>query len=218
LVSVLFETKTWSKSELNDLLMKMRRWSSREKHVSHKPAAWHIYICHCSTKLRLILLLPGKLALKSRYIIILFYKAHTDRLWGPHSLMCNGYRGSLRVKCGRSVMLYTHPLLVPRLKKSRSCTSSRLNCHSWRVAGPIYFIFKKKIKLTYRKLTYRPSVRMYTVSHVTRNPPTGKRRLCSALWPTRLPVVHSLLLRHAVVTGSTVNWTLCILSETISQI
>jgi hypothetical protein len=40
-----------------------------------------------------------------------------DRLWGPPSLLFNGYRGILSpgVKPGRGVMLTTHPLLVPRL-------------------------------------------------------------------------------------------------------
>jgi hypothetical protein len=52
--------------------------------------------------------------------------------------------------------------------------------------------------------------RWYRVFHVTRNPPTSMRRLCSALWLTHFPVVRWLLLRHAVATGSTLGGTLCI--------
>jgi hypothetical protein len=39
-----------------------------------------------------------------------------DRLWGPLSLLYNGYRGVLSpgVKRGRGVTLTTHPRLVPR--------------------------------------------------------------------------------------------------------
>jgi hypothetical protein len=56
-----------------------------------------------------------------------------DRLWGPSSLLYNGYRGALSpgVKRGRGAMLTTHPLLVPRLRKSRSYTS----CHPKRLYG-----------------------------------------------------------------------------------
>jgi len=43
----------------------------------------------------------------------------------------------------------------------------------------------------------------YMLSHVTRNPPTSMRQLCSGLWLTRSPVVCSLLLRHAIVADST---------------
>jgi hypothetical protein len=42
------------------------------------------------------------------------------------------------VKCGRGVMLTTHPLLEPRLRKSRSCTSCHPNAPLWSVTGPLY--------------------------------------------------------------------------------
>jgi hypothetical protein len=35
-------------------------------------------------------------------------------------------------------MLTTHPLLVPRLRKSRSYTSSHPNAPLWSVTGPFY--------------------------------------------------------------------------------
>jgi hypothetical protein len=41
------------------------------------------------------------------------------------------------VKRGRRVMLTTHPLLVPRLRKSRSCTSCHPNAPLWSVTGPL---------------------------------------------------------------------------------
>jgi hypothetical protein len=46
--------------------------------------------------------------------------------WGPPSLLSNGYRGVLSpgVKRGRGVTLTTHHHLVPRLRMSRSYTSS----------------------------------------------------------------------------------------------
>jgi hypothetical protein len=36
-------------------------------------------------------------------------------------------------------MLTTHPLLVPRSRKSRSCTSCHPNAPLWGVTGPFYF-------------------------------------------------------------------------------
>jgi len=39
---------------------------------------------------------------------------------GPPSLLYNGYRSFPGVKCGRGVLLTTHPLLVPRSWKSRA--------------------------------------------------------------------------------------------------
>jgi hypothetical protein len=42
------------------------------------------------------------------------------------------------VKRGRSVMLTAHPLLVPRLRKSRSYTSCHPNAPLWSVTGPLY--------------------------------------------------------------------------------
>jgi hypothetical protein len=50
---------------------------------------------------------------------------------------------------------------------------------------------------------------LYRTSHVPRNSPSSMRQLRSALWLTHLPVVRSLLLRHAVEAGSTFSGTLC---------
>ena len=47
------------------------------------------------------------------------YFRPSNRPWGPPSLLYNGYWVSLSgVKCGRGVLLTTHPLLVPRSWKS----------------------------------------------------------------------------------------------------
>jgi hypothetical protein len=45
----------------------------------------------------------------------LFSSPHrADRLWGPHNLLCNGYRGLFpQRESGRSVKLTTHLYLVP---------------------------------------------------------------------------------------------------------
>jgi hypothetical protein len=45
------------------------------------------------------------------------------------------------VKRGRGVMLTTHPLLVPRLRKRRSYTSCHPNAPLWSVARPLYLFF-----------------------------------------------------------------------------
>jgi hypothetical protein len=42
------------------------------------------------------------------------------------------------VKRSRGLMLTIHPLLVPRLRKSRSYTSSHPNAPLWSVTGPLY--------------------------------------------------------------------------------
>jgi hypothetical protein len=46
------------------------------------------------------------------------FRTYPDRLRGPPSLLYNGYRVFPRGKGGRGVMLTTHRLLVPRLRKS----------------------------------------------------------------------------------------------------
>jgi hypothetical protein len=46
------------------------------------------------------------------------------------------------VKLGRGVMLTTQPLLVPRLRKSRSYTSCHPNAPLWSITGPLYLYCK----------------------------------------------------------------------------
>jgi hypothetical protein len=53
--------------------------------------------------------------------------------WVPGAL-------SLGVKRSGGVTLTTHPLLVPRLRKSRSYTSCHPNVPRWGVTGPLYLL------------------------------------------------------------------------------
>ena len=46
------------------------------------------------------------------------FRTYPDRLWGPPSLLYNGYRVFPGGKGGQGDMLTTHPLLLPRLRKS----------------------------------------------------------------------------------------------------
>jgi hypothetical protein len=46
------------------------------------------------------------------------FRTYPDRLRSPSSLLYNGYRVFSGCKGGRNLMLTTHPLLVPRLRKS----------------------------------------------------------------------------------------------------
>jgi hypothetical protein len=46
------------------------------------------------------------------------FRTYSDRLRGPSSLLYSGYRVFPGGKGGRGVMLTTHSLLVPRLRKS----------------------------------------------------------------------------------------------------
>ena len=46
------------------------------------------------------------------------FRTYPDRLRGPPSLLYNVYRVFAGRKVGRGVILTTHPLLVPRLRKS----------------------------------------------------------------------------------------------------
>ena len=57
---------------------------------------------------------------------------------GPHPASCEMGTGSFPgVKCGRGVLLTTHPLLVPRSWKSSYTTTHRLG-HTGPVTGSLY--------------------------------------------------------------------------------
>jgi hypothetical protein len=64
-----------------------------------------------------------------------------DRLWGPPSLLSNGYRGPFSgEKRGRDVTLTTHPHPVPRSWMSRSYISSP-SCASINVLWDCFLLF-----------------------------------------------------------------------------
>jgi hypothetical protein len=73
---------------------------------------------------------------------------------GPTQPPVQWVRGALSpgVKGGRGVMLTTYPLLVPRLRKSRSYTSCHPNAPLWSITGPLY-LFTYFI-LFYKIITY----------------------------------------------------------------
>jgi hypothetical protein len=64
----------------------------------------------------------------------------STRLWGPPSLLSNGYRGSFSrgIKRGQGVTLTTHLHLVPRSCMSRSYTSSPHHMLPQRVVGLLH--------------------------------------------------------------------------------
>jgi hypothetical protein len=67
---------------------------------------------------------------------------------GAHPASCTVDTGGSfpgGVKRGRGVMLTTHPLLVPRLRNSRSCTCCHPDAPLWSVTGPLYLFFTNVI-------------------------------------------------------------------------
>jgi hypothetical protein len=52
------------------------------------------------------------------------------------------------IKHGRGMMLTTHPLLLPRLRKSRSSNSSHPIAPLWSVTGPLY-LFSGRDDMSY---------------------------------------------------------------------
>jgi hypothetical protein len=102
------------------------RLSFQHKSASKCTQTWQIpcyFIvvihCHCSRDssvgiaTRYGLEGPG---IESRWVEV--FHAYPDRLRGPSNLLHNGYRVFPGSKGGRSVILTTHSLLVPRLRKS----------------------------------------------------------------------------------------------------
>jgi hypothetical protein len=83
--------------------------------------------------------LDGRGSIPDREFFLLSLRLY--RLWDPPSLLYNGYRGSfLRgVKRSRGVMLTTHTHLVPRLRMSRSFSSSPPKAPPWRVAEALFY-------------------------------------------------------------------------------
>ena len=86
------------------------------------------------------------------------FSACLDRLSGSPSLLYYGYRGA---KCGRGVLLTTHPLLVPWSWKSRAIPLPTLWATIGPVTGILYFTkYYCTICCCVRVLTdYIPSIR-----------------------------------------------------------
>jgi hypothetical protein len=87
------------------------------KHIWRNINTMYIYIYICNSVFgiatRYVLEGPG---IESRWVEI--FRIYPDRLRAPPSLLYNGYRVFPGGKGDRGVMLNTHPLLVPRLRKS----------------------------------------------------------------------------------------------------
>jgi hypothetical protein len=92
---------------------------------------------------------PG---IKSRWGEI--FCTYPDRLRGPPSLLYDGYRVFPGGKSGRGVMLTTHPLLVPRLRKSWAISPLTL----WVLLGllrgylylyPLLYVYTRTLQFTH---------------------------------------------------------------------
>jgi hypothetical protein len=79
---------------------------------------------------------PG---IESRWVEI--FRTYPDQLRGPPSLLYNGYRVFPWGKGGRGVMLTTHPLLVPRLRKSWAIPLLTLWVLLGLLRGSLYLFF-----------------------------------------------------------------------------
>jgi hypothetical protein len=71
------------------------------------------------------------------------FRTYPDLLRGPPSLLYSGYRVFPGGKCGRGVMLTTHPLLVPRLRKSLAIFLLTLRVLLGLLRGSLYLYFKQ---------------------------------------------------------------------------
>jgi hypothetical protein len=80
---------------------------------------------------------PGN---ESRWVEI--FRTCPDRPWGPPSLLYNGYRVFPGVKCGRGVLLTTHPLLVPRSWKGTAIPLPTLWATTGPVTGTLYLLIR----------------------------------------------------------------------------
>jgi hypothetical protein len=80
---------------------------------------------------------PG---IESRWAEI--FRTYPDRLRGPPSLLYNGYRVFPGGKGGRGVILTTHPLLVPRLRKSWAIPPLTLWVLLGLLRGSLYLLHK----------------------------------------------------------------------------
>jgi hypothetical protein len=105
------------------------------------------------------------------------------------------------------VLRFSPVIIIPPLLHIHSCIIWGMDRGP--VNGPVSHTSSHPIAV-YAVHCKKENECLYRVSHVTRNPLTGMRWLCSPLWLTHFPPVRSLFLRHAVVGGSTLSGTPCI--------
>jgi hypothetical protein len=107
---------------------------------------------------------PG---IESRWAEI--FRTYPDRLWGPPSLLYNWYRLFPGGKGGRGVMLTTHPLLVPRLRKSWAIPPLTLWVLLGLIRGFLYLFIGQWLKLVGYAHTYHRSriCRQTPTTHIT---------------------------------------------------
>ena len=76
------------------------------------------------------------------------FRTYPGWLRGPPSLLYNGYRVFPGGKGGRGVMLTTHPLIVPRLRKSWAIPPLTLWVLLGLLRGPLYLYLDKEGSVT----------------------------------------------------------------------
>ena len=69
------------------------------------------------------------------------FSASPDRPWGPPTSCTTGTGSFPGVKCGRGVLMTTHPLLVPRSWKSRAIPLPTLWATTGPVTGSLYLFY-----------------------------------------------------------------------------
>jgi hypothetical protein len=93
------------------------------------------------------------------------FRIYPDRPRGPPSLLYNGYRVFPGGKGGRGVMLTTHPLLVPRLRKNWAIPPLTLWVLLGLLRGSLYKVFLfggKLFLLRYEAASMSSSFRITT--------------------------------------------------------
>jgi hypothetical protein len=122
----------------------------------------HAGVAQCSIRLR-----TGRPGFDPRQRQRIFPLTYASRpALGPTHPPIQWVPGALSpgVKRGRDVKLTIHPLLVPRLRKSRSYTSSHTNAPLWSLTGPLFLTFTMRHALLLIEWTgCRPGHAMHVI-------------------------------------------------------